>query len=178
MTLPRYKEMWQQADDVWTRTARPAHPLIKVGVATCSRAVGAEETLEALRREVEARGLDAGVMLTGCLGLCYAEPLVEVVRPNGPGILYQHVTADKVIPLVVEAAVSASGIAREHGLAVVGDRESSGLPALNSLEFMRGQVRRLMANCGVTDPENIDHYIARGGYEGLVRALGMKPVDV
>src|SRR3989454_10535541 len=43
---------------------------------------------------------------------------------------------------------------------------------------MRGQVRRLMANCGVTDPESIDHYLARGGYEGLVGALRLKPVEV
>jgi len=177
MTLERYKEMWQRADEVWARTARPAGTLIKVGVATCSRVVGAEETLAVLRREVETRGLQANVMLTGCLGLCYAEPLIEVVRPNGKAVLYQHVTADKV-PLLVEAAVGGDWIAGEHALAVMSDRDSGGLPALNSLEFMRGQVRRLMANCGVTDPGNIDHYIARGGYEGLVRALGMRPVEV
>src|SRR5262249_28968300 len=117
------------------------------------------------------------VMLTGCLGLCYAEPLIEVVRPNGTAVIYQHVTADKA-PTLVEAAVAGDGIAREHALAVMNDRDSGGLPALNSLEFMRGQVRRLMVNCGITDPENIDHYIARGGYEGLVRALGLKPVQV
>lgn len=177
MTLPTYKEMWQQADEVWTRTARPARTLIKVGVATCSRVVGAEETLETLRREVQARRLDADVMLTGCLGLCYAEPLVEVIRPNVPGILYQHMTADKVASLL-ETAVAADGNAREHALAVMGDKEFGGLPALGSLEFMRGQVRRLMANCGVTDPESIDHYLARGGYEGLVGALRLKPVEV
>src|SRR3989475_1148027 len=177
MTLPRYKELWQRADEVWTLTVRPARTLIKVGVATCSRVVGAEETLQALRREVQARRLDADVMLTGCLGLCYAEPLVEVIRPNVPGILYQHMTADKVASLL-ETAVAADGIVLEHALAVMGDKESGGLPALSSLEFMRGQVRRLMANCGVTDPESIEHYIARGGYEGLVRALRLKPVEV
>jgi NADH:ubiquinone oxidoreductase subunit F (NADH-binding) len=40
---------------------------------------------------------------------------------------------------------------------------------------MRGQVRRLMANIGRTDPENIDHYLAHGGYEGFGRALEMEP---
>src|SRR5438876_640340 len=167
MTLPTYKEMRQQADEVWTRTARPARTLIKVGVATCSRVVGAEETLETLRREVQARRLDADVMLTGCLGLCYAEPLVEVIRPNVPGILYQHMTADKVASLL-ETAVVADGIAREHALAVMGDKESGGLPSLGSLEFMRGQVRRLMANCGVTDPESIELAVAQARERGLV----------
>ena len=85
MTLPRYEEMWHRADDAWARAARPARTLIKVGVATCSRVVGAEETLSALRREVEARGLDADFMVTGCLGLCYVEPLV-VLRYFGPEV--------------------------------------------------------------------------------------------
>jgi NADH-quinone oxidoreductase subunit F len=151
--------------------------LIKVGLATCSQVVGAKETLEALGREIQARGVEADLVVTGCLGLCYAEPLVEVTRPGGPAVLYQQVTADKVASLV-DTAIAGNGIAREHALAVVGDEPTDGMAPLSSLEFMRGQVRRLMANCGVTDPGNVDHYIARGGYEGLVRTLGMKAVEV
>jgi len=177
MTLTTYQELRAKADEVWAAVEKPERTLIRVGVATCSRVVGAEETLEALRREVQARGLDADVMVTGCLGLCYAEPLVELMRADGVGVLYQRVTADKV-PALVEEAIAGDGIAREMALAAVGDGGFSGLPALGSLEFMRGQVRRLMANCGVTDPGNIDHYIARGGYEGLAKALRMKPDDV
>ena len=40
---------------------------------------------------------------------------------------------------------------------------------------MRGQIRRLMANCGQIDPENIDHALAQGAYEGFVKALDMEP---
>ena len=63
-------------------------------------------------------------------------------------------------------------------LATTGRSASGSVPPLASLEFMRGQVRRLMANCGVIDPGSIEHYVARGGYEGLVRTLRMKPEDV
>ncbi len=177
MTLTTHQELRAKADEVWAEVAKPARTLIKVGVATCSRAVGAQETLEVLRREVQTRGLDADVMVTGCLGLCYAEPLVEIMRPDGRAVLYQHVSAE-IVPALVEEAVADGGIVREMALAVVGDDAWAGIPALDSLEFMRGQVRRLMANCGVTDPGNIDHYIARGGYEGLVKALRLKPEDV
>ena len=177
MTLTTYQDLRAKADAVWARAAEPQRTLIKVGVATCSRVVGAEETLEALRRAVAARGLEADVMVTGCLGLCYAEPLVEVRRPGTPAVLYQRATADKVAALLDES-VAGDGIAHGMALAVVGDGALGGVPALDSLEFMRGQVRRLMANCGVTDPGSIDHYIARAGYEGLTRALRMKPVDV
>ncbi len=168
--MATYKEIRQAAHKAWDAVARPRRTLIKVGVATCSRAVGADETLAALRRAVEERQLEADVMLTGCLGLCYAEPIVEVQRPGRPAVLYQHLTADKV-PALVERAIAADGIATEHTLAVVDGEPLGGVPVLSSLPFWRGQVRRLMANCGVIDPEIIDHYIAHGGYEGLAKAL-------
>jgi NADH:ubiquinone oxidoreductase subunit F (NADH-binding)/(2Fe-2S) ferredoxin len=177
MTLVTYQDLRSRADDLWAPIASPPRTLIRVGDATCSRVVGAGETLERLRQEVQARGLDADVMVTGCFGLCFAEPLIEITRPGGQSVLYQKVTADKV-PALVEQAIAGAGVAREMALASSGIQAAPGIPSVDSLEFMRGQVRRLMANCGVTDPDNIDHYIARAGYEGLVRALKMKPVDV
>ncbi|HEV8574112.1 MAG TPA: NADH-ubiquinone oxidoreductase-F iron-sulfur binding region domain-containing protein [Dehalococcoidia bacterium] len=177
MTLTSYQEIRAKADEVWAGVENSQRTLIRVGDATCSRVVGAGETLEALRREVTARGLEADVMVTGCLGLCYAEPLVEIARPDGLSVLYGRVTADKAAALV-EQAVAGDGVVREMALAYTGEVVVTGVPALDTLDFMRGQVRRLMANCGVTDPGSIEHYIARGGYEGLTRALRMKPVDI
>ena len=177
MTLTTYQDLRTRADEVWGRIASPSRTLIRVVDATCSRVVGAGDTLERLRQEVQARGLDADVMATGCLGLCYAEPLVEITRPGGQSVLYQKVTADKV-PSLVDQSLRDDGIARDMAFASSGSQAVSGIPPLDSLEFWRGQVRRLMANCGVTDPDSIDHYIARGGYEGLTRALRMEPVDV
>ncbi len=150
--------------------------LIKVGVATCSLSLGAKETLEAVRRELAGGGIDADVMLTGCLGLCYAEPLVEVIRPGQRGVLFQQITADKVPQLLV--AVSGGGLPWEAALAVRGTGTAGQVPPLESLPFWKGQVRRLMANCGVTDPEDVDHYIANGGYEGLTKALKMGPEKI
>ena len=82
------------------------------------------------------------------------------------------------MPSLVDQSLTGDGIAREMALASSGSQAASGIPPLDSLPFWRGQVRRLMANCGVTDPDNIDHYIANGGYEGLTRALKMAPEDV
>jgi NADH:ubiquinone oxidoreductase subunit F (NADH-binding)/(2Fe-2S) ferredoxin/ferredoxin-like protein FixX len=177
VTVATYEELKSRAEEVWARVANPPRTLIKVGVATCSRVVGAEQTLEALRREVEGRGLDADVMVTGCLGLCYAEPLVEVAYPREQAVLYERVTSEKV-PALLNEAVANDGVARDMALATTGRSASGSVPPLASLEFMRGQVRRLMANCGVIDPASIEHYVARGGYEGLIRTLRMKREDV
>lgn len=173
--MTAYEELRQAANAAWAKVESPARTLIKVGVATCSRVVGAEETLEALRREIAARKLEADVMVTGCWGFCYAEPLVEVLRPGRPSVLYQHITAGRV-PELVESGVLGNTVAGGQALAMVGGDEPAGdVPALESLPFFASQVRRLMANCGVIDPENIDHYIARGGYEGLAKALKWGP---
>jgi NADH-quinone oxidoreductase subunit F len=175
--MPTYEEMKAQAEESWRTVAEPQRPLIKIGVTTCSRAAGAEQTLEAIRSEVASRSLEVDVMVTGCWGLCFAEPIVEVTRPGQPAVLYGRVTADRV-PELIEQAVAADGVASELALAVVADEPLGAVPPLGSLEFFRPQVRRLMANCGVIDPEEIDHYIARGGYEGLAKALGMSDEQI
>jgi NADH:ubiquinone oxidoreductase subunit F (NADH-binding) len=60
----------------------------------------------------------------------------------------------------------------------VTDGEAEGIPKFSDLPVMKEQVRIVLRNCGVIDPGNLDHYIARGGYAGLERALGMTPVEV
>jgi NADH-quinone oxidoreductase subunit F len=177
--MKTYRELHQQAEEAWRAVENPSRPRIAVEVTTCSRAVGADETLEAIRRELSRRGLEADVAVTGCRGLCYAEPLVEVAKPDGSRILYQKVTAERVSQLVEEALASADGVCRELALATLSPQPLDGVPPLSSLHFMAVQEeRRLMANCGVIEPENIDHYIARGGYEGLSKALNMPQEEV
>src|SRR4051812_23142597 len=95
-----YKDMRAAADKAWAPFANPARALIKVGVATCSRVVGAEETLAAVREGVASRNIAADVMLVGCNGLCYAEPIVEVQMPGKPAVLYGGLTADRVSALL------------------------------------------------------------------------------
>lgn len=168
--MAAYQDIRKAAEEAWAPFAAPRRTVVKVGVATCSRVVGAEETLETLRREVVRRGLQVDVMMTGCWGMCFAEPIVEVHRPGEAPVLYQNITADKV-PSLIEKAVVSDGVAADLALAVCGEKGAGSVPALGSTEFFGVQVRRLMANCGVTDPENIDHYIARGGYEGLAKAV-------
>src|SRR3990172_5098524 len=191
--MTTYEELRAKAQAAWQPFAAPRRPLIKIGVTTCSRVVGALETLEAIRAELAARGpstgsgqaLEADVMVTGCWGVCYAEPVVEVRLPGRPGVLYGNLTADKA-PALIEDTLVAGGAAPELALAVLADepfggaqgRPLDGVRPLRSLEFFAGQERRLMANCGVTDPEEIDHYIARGGYEGLSKALAMTDEQV
>ena len=174
--MAAYEALREAAATAWAPFERPTKTLIRVNLGTCSLVLGAQETLDALRAAVQSGELNADVMATGCMGLCYAEPLVEVTQPDGPPVLYEHVTADCVAELV--RSIASGALANEMALAVAADGPLGDVPPLESLPFRRGQVRRLMVNCGVTDPLEIDHYLARGGYEGLNKAMGMEPEKV
>ncbi|GBD14952.1 NADP-reducing hydrogenase subunit HndC [bacterium HR25] len=177
----------ETAEAAWRPCAQPERPLIRLPLATCSRAAGAAETLDALRRELARRGEPADLLIVGCPGLCFADPVVDVHLPGLPRVLYGRVTADRV-PALLDAVLGDARVHRELALGVLLDEGDSleryastpvaDLPDLASTDWMRLQVRRLMANVGVIDPENIEHYIARGGYEGLARALSMEPEAV
>lgn len=174
-----YSVLRRQADAVWEKVIKPDRPLLLVQHGTSSLASGAEETLAALREEISRRGLAVDVDITGCNGLDYAEPIVHVIKPDGTRILYGNLTAERV-PEFLTAVIEQNGYAPHLTLAQMAGRRVRGISALTDLPVMKPQVRRLMARVGLINPENIDHYIATGGYEGLNRVFerNLSPEEV
>jgi NADH-quinone oxidoreductase subunit F len=131
---------------------------IVVGLGTCGIAAGAEHTYRALRQRIAAGQLPHEVVRTGCLGMCYREPLVEI-RDGAGSVHYGGLTADKVERLVDEHVVGGRVVEDWVVLAAAG-------PAAES-DFLARQNRIVLRNCGTIDPESIDEYLAVGGYEAL-----------
>ena len=178
--LKAYEELRQQAGSAsggWEAVERPPRPLARVSINTSSIAAGANETLEALRREVSERGLAVDVGIVGDTGLSWLEPVVEVRGPDGGHVLYAKVTADNVSKLVDEA-LAQGGVCRDLAFALAAGPDVEGVPRLDEIDFWNIQERRLLARCGVIDPEQIDHYMANGGYAGLAQALEQDPEAV
>ena len=171
--LKAYEELRAKSDEVWRNTQ--ARTVIRVPIATCSIAAGARETLEALESAVKERGLDVDVQTVGERGLCWLEPLVEIVKADGSAVLYEHVTSDKVEQLLDEAI---DGVSAGLAFAVVSGADVEGLQRLDDFDLWALQERRLLLRCGIIDPDNIDHYIAHGGYSGLAQALEQSQEDV
>ncbi len=165
--MSRYEELRTAANANARALEQPSRPLFIVSLNTSSIASGAIGTFDALRRLSESAGFDA--MQTGDTGLAWAEPVVQVWKPTGEIVLYGRVTAD-VAQAFALAAVG--GIARDHVVGVASGKVD-GLPALSDLPWMKIQTRWMMDNCGVIDPENIEHYIARGGYKQFDAACQM-----
>ncbi|MFC1935264.1 NADH-ubiquinone oxidoreductase-F iron-sulfur binding region domain-containing protein [Chloroflexota bacterium] len=145
-------------------------PRVRVGTAMCGLVVGAGDVVEAFRRELEAQRIDATVSEVGCLGLCYAEPLVDIQTSVGSRVLYHNVTSDQVSDLVQSDLVAGTPVL-DRALATLGGGAPLGVPDLNDLPMMRGQRRIVLRNAGHIDPEDLEEYIAVGGYAALDKAL-------
>lgn len=156
------------------RTGEPA--LVLVGAAMCGRSAGALETLEAIKEEVGKQGLEAKVLETGCMGHCYAEPIVVVYAAGWDPIVYHHV-GPGLGRTIVRQHVAGGEPILEHLLGTLGPSEL--LPSMNDMPRFGGETRRLLARGGVIDPTSIDDSIALGSYRGLARALDeMGPEEV
>jgi NADH-quinone oxidoreductase subunit F len=144
---------------------------ITIGLSSCGIAAGAVGVMRAFEREIEERDLDVRLRRTGCVGMCYGEPIVDVETAELGKLTYGGVTPDRV-PRIVEEHVLAGKPVGEWLLRGEG-RE---LPADR---YYSRQVRVVLRNAGVIDPESIDEYIEAGGYEALRKALNsMTPEDV
>ncbi len=169
-----YHELRAAAEAAYSPVLNPPRPRLTVYHDTAGIAMGSAETLAALR-QAEAGG-EFDVQIAGSIGLSYAEPLVEAAQPDGLRVLYSRVTADRV-PALLDGVVRARGVARDLAFCTI-EGEVEDVPRLADLDYWRLQDRRLMKNLGRNDPEQIDHYLACGGYEGLDKALAMTPEEV
>jgi NADH-quinone oxidoreductase subunit F len=141
-------------------------------MGTCGQAAGAREVYEALVDEVAKLGLKASIIKTGCMGMCYAEPLVELSERGYPSALYANVKAESIPKILrdyfFERDVSgAYALRSKKGIA----KGEDAIPCLEELDFNKGSIRMVTRNCSIVDPSSIESYIAYGGYLALTKAL-------
>ncbi len=172
-----FAEIRNQAIAEWEALQNSDKPHILIGSATCGRAAGAGPVLEAINATLAQHNLEAIITQVGCIGLCYAEPLVDIVKPDRPRICYRDVTPETVPQLIEDYLINDNPRA-DLALGTLGDGSIDGIPKLFELPMLKPQVRIALRNCGIIDPETINQYIANGGYSGLEKALGMPPEAV
>lgn len=130
---------------------------------------------EKLENEIRKRGLEdeVSVVTTGCNGFCAVGPLM-VVQPDG--IFYQ-LLKETDIPYIVEEHLIKGRPVKE--LLYTPPEEQTPIPKMSDIPFFADQTLIVLRNRGLINPEKIDEYIARGGYEALAKVLTtMTPDDV
>ncbi len=169
-----YKEIKERAAARWTKLNHD-RPVITVGTATCGRAAGALEVLRAFQDEVKKHDLDCPVVEVGCMGHCYAEPLVIIYKPGAPPVCYAHVN-----PVIAERLVNeyilGDNPCPEFVLAAL--EPSDILPSFQDFPRAQYEQKIILKNCGHIDPTSIEQYIAGGGYGALAKALDMPPENI
>ena len=140
---------------------------------TGCRAYGAAGVLEALNDETRSQGFSKQVEIraTGCHGFCAKAPVIAI---EPMGVQYQEVEPTDAAEIVALTLKRKQLIDR---LAYRAPKTFQPIFYRNQIPFYAKQERRILANCGRIDPTNIEHYIAAGGYQALVKALSKMTPD-
>ena len=129
-----------------------------VGQGSCGVATGAKKTAAQFERLIEEKDLDVKVDITGCVGTCYLEPIVDVYDDNNNMTRYVKVNADKASEILEKHLVNGE---------VVTDLALHDEDKL----FIEKQQRVVLRHCGLINPEKIEEYIAVGGYAATKKVV-------
>ncbi len=130
---------------------------VVVGLGSCGIAAGARKVYDVLDGEIKNNRLDIDLEITGCVGMCHLEPIVDIYDENNNLERYVKVSGDDVLGLVHKA------LAKE-------EEASHKISAVDE-EALGKQVRIAIENCGIINPERLEEYIEREGYEALKKCL-------
>lgn len=136
---------------------------------------GSDKIAKRLQEEIDKNGLtdEVKVVRTGCFGLCALAPIM-IVYPEGT--FYSMVKEDDIAEIVSEHLLKGRVVTRLVYDETIGENE---IKSLKETNFYKKQHRIALRNCGVINPECIDEYIGRNGYEALGKVLkSMTPDDV
>ncbi len=142
---------------------------IVVGEGSCGLAAGAGKVHARLETLLaQANPTSAELTITGCNGMCFVEPIVDIYDDEGK--LHRLVKLNEQDADTIYEAVTSGDLSKVDALRISAEDAS----------FLEKQTRIALRNCGVINPMSIDEYIAHGGYEALKKILttGMTQDDV
>jgi len=168
----------------------PDKPRVAVGLATCGIAAGGQDVYEALEAALKKKGVNAFLTKTGCFGICSEEPLVNIVMPGKPLVILHKVQKEEV-DLIVEK-VAKGELPEEKVLCKIEEwdhltldkplyygRGYKNIPLWNEISYFKPQKKVVLRNAGIINPEDIEEYIAVGGYSAAYKALTeMSPDEI
>lgn len=144
---------------------------IKYHILVCGGSVcqasQSENLLNAFQERISEKGLETVVQVikTGCFGFCEKGPIVNILPDN---TFYLKVTPEDCNDILEEHILKGKTVNRllsDNPVANEGIRDSK------PKQLPRKQIRIALRNCGFINPENIDEYIARDGYQAIGKVL-------
>lgn len=170
-----YSQIREQANQFYFEQ-RERGTKIFIGCATCGISVGALEVVEAFNKELLKYNLPGEIIKVGCLGVCFAEPLVYIKKEGNPTICYKNLKPEDASRIVYNYLIEDDPC---FDLAI-GTLEinKNNVPYIPELERFEIEERIILRYAGLIDPDEIRDYIALGGYEALDKALIMAREEI
>ena len=132
---------------------------VRVGLGSCGIASGGRKVIETLLAKKEALGLDYTVETTGCIGMCFYEPIVDVITKE-ESVTYGHVDI-AMAERIAEEHIKGGNIIDENVIYTSNDEA----------EYTRKQLKIALEGCGTINPEEINDYFSMDGYKGIEKVL-------
>jgi len=133
-----------------------------VGLGSCGIAAGANKTYDAIKNIKEAYNCSFELKKTSCVGMCFREPLVEIIDETGY-YLYGGIDETKALE-IIESHVRDHEPIKEYVV-------KSDLFPTDDDQYFQGQVKIALRNCGHIDPENIEEAEAKNAYQ-VLKSIG------
>ncbi|HYW83867.1 MAG TPA: NADH-ubiquinone oxidoreductase-F iron-sulfur binding region domain-containing protein, partial [Spirochaetia bacterium] len=150
-----------------------------IGMGTCGLATGAGQVKTAVEKWAAARAVNVEITATGCIGYCKAEPIMDVVTDSGHRVSYSNVTPE-VAGFILDEVLVRKNYRLDGLLGQFRNGKSPlpGIPLIDEHPYFKKQVKYVLRNCGVIDPESIVDYRSHGGFQGFEKAIGMTQEQV
>lgn len=132
---------------------------VKVGQGSCGISAGAGKVFSSLKNIIEEKNINANLTVTGCIGMCYLEPIVDIYNDETLTARLVRVSENDSESI---AAYLVSGDVSAIEKLLLSDEDKI---------FLDSQTRIALNGCGIINPEEIDDYVANGGYTALKKAL-------
>ena len=129
-----------------------------VGLGSCGIAAGAFKTYQKIESILNADKLDFELKKTSCIGMCFREPLVEIIDRNG-SYIYGNVDENRISE-IIEKHIKNDEPIKEYVVATK-------LFETEDNKFFDAQVKIALRHCGTIDPESITEYESQLGYEAI-----------
>jgi NADH-quinone oxidoreductase subunit F len=175
--MNKFDLLCQNATQKWVDFTQSDLPKIYLGTASCGNAAGAQNVKTAIYESLTKYGIKADLIEVGCIGTCYLEPMMDISAHGFPRISYGNVDAISADRIIKKYLVD-NDYHNNKAIGYFGDHPVTDLTNFYEQPMLKPQVRIVLKNCGLIDPENIYHYVANEGYQGFKKALKMKPDEV
>src|SRR4030042_4038876 len=155
--MSKYQQLRKRAQSKWEAVRSSKIPVIYLGTASWGRAAGALDVMEAIQQTLEKNHLEAHIVTVGCIGPCHLEPIMDIALPGKARISYGNVPPKKVRTILESYLIQGDPVRKlVLGQLRNGKGEIEDIPDFFSHPMLQPQVRVVLRNCGVIDPEDID----------------------